>query len=91
MIKNLIFLNDILLSVKDLLNIIVIFEIKFLDSNLLDILILGYLFLGVNFKIFVGGVGLYVLEKINFKCRNDLDFGLFEGFENCWIEIERKK
>ena len=48
-------------------------------------------FLGAKSKTFAGGVGLYVSENINFKRINDLDLGLFEGLENCWIEIERKK
>ena len=45
----------------------------------------------INSKTSAGGVGLYVSENINFKRRNDLDLGLLEGLENCWIEIERVK
>ena len=89
--KNLTLLNDVLLSVKELPNIIAISETKLSDSNPLDISIPGYSFLGANSKTFARGVGLYVSENINFKRRNDLDLGLFEGLENCWIEIERKK
>ena len=57
--KNLTFLNDILLSVKEIPNIIAISETKLSDNNPLNISIPGYLFLGVNSKTSAGGVGLY--------------------------------
>ena len=88
--KNLTLLNDILLSVKETPNIIAISETK-LSDNPLNVSIPGYSFLGMNSKTSAGGVGLYVSENINFKRRNDLDLGLLEGLENCWIEIERVK
>ena len=89
--KNLTFLNDILLSVKETPNIIAISETKHSDNNPLNVSIPGYSFLGMNCKTSAGGVGLYVSENINFKRRNDLDLDLLEGLENCWIEIERVK
>ena len=89
--KNLTFLNDILMSVKELPNIIAISETKLSDNNPFNTSIPGYSFLSVNSKTSAGGVGFYVSENVNFKRRNDLDLGLREGLENCWIEIERKK
>ena len=80
-----------MLSVKETPNIIAISETKLSDNNPLNVSIPGYSFLGVNSKTSAGGVGLYVSENINFKRRNDLDLGLLEGLENCWIEIERVK
>ena len=89
--KNLTFLNDILLSVKETPNIIAISETKLSDNNPLNVSTPGYSFLGMNSKTSAGGVGLYVSDNIHFKRRNDLDLGLLEGLENCWIEIERVK
>ena len=89
--KNLTFLNDILMRVKELPNIIAISETKLSDNNPFNTSIPGYSFLSVNSKTSAGGVGFYVSENVNFKRRNDLDLGLREGLENCWIEIERKK
>jgi hypothetical protein len=47
--------------------------------------------LGVNSKTSAGGVGFYISENINLKIRNDLDLGIIEDVENCWIEIQRPK
>ena len=80
--KNLTFLNDILMSVKELPHIIAISETKLSDNNPLNLSIPGYSFLGVNSKTSAGGVGLYVSENVNFKRRNDLDLDLLEGLEN---------
>ena len=80
-----------MLSVKETLNIIAISETKLSDNNPLNVSIPGYSFLGMNSKTSAGGVGLYVSDNIHFKHRNDLDLGLLEGLENCWIEIERVK
>jgi hypothetical protein len=45
----------------------------------------------VNSKTSAGGVGFYISKNINFKIRNDLDLGIIEDVENCWIEIQRPK
>ena len=62
--KNLTFLNDILLSVKETPNITAISETKLSDNNPLNVSIPGYSFLGMNSKTSAGGVGLYVSDNI---------------------------
>jgi len=89
--KNQTLLSDLLLSVKELPNIIAISETKLTDNNPFNISIPGYSFVCVNSKTSAGGVGFYVSENIIFKRRYDLDLGVLEGLENCWIEIERTR
>ena len=79
------------MSVKELPNIKAISETKPSANNSFNVSIPGYSFVSVKSKTSAGGVEIYVSEIVNFKRRNDLDFGLREGLENCWIEIEKKK
>ena len=89
--KNLTLLTDVLLAVKELPNIIAITETKLTENSQQNINIPGYNFVGVNSKTSAGGVGFYISKNINFKIRNDLDLGIIEDVENCWIEIQRPK
>ncbi|CAB4021458.1 Hypothetical predicted protein [Paramuricea clavata] len=77
--KNLSLLNDVLLMVKELLNIIAITETRLAEDSHHNIRIPGYIFLGVNSKTSAGGVGFYISENINFTRRNDLDLALTEA------------
>ena len=89
--KNLTLLNDVLLAVKEMLNIIAITETKLAENSLQNINIPGYKFVGVNSKTSAGGVGFYILDNIDFRTRNDLGLGISQDVEDCWIEIQRSK
>lgn len=88
--KNLSLLQDILLSMKEGPDVIAISETKLKENNLTNINIPGYEFLNTNSKRSAGGVGLYLINKLNFIRRRDLQISM-EGVESCWIEIIRKR
>lgn len=81
--KNL--LEDLLLTFKSSPEIIAISETKLRDQNIYNINIPSYSFLHINSQSSAGGVGLYVLNELNFFRRNDLESSS-DDYESCWIE-----
>ena len=90
--KNLCLLNDILITVKEMPNIITISESKLNDNNqhLHNINIPGYNFVGVNSRTNAGGVGIYIKQNLIFFRRRDLEFSS-DGFETCFVELPRER
>ena len=38
-----------------------------------------------------GGVGFYVLKKLNYSLREDLSYAVYGDYEMLWIEIENDR
>lgn len=83
-------LQDILLTAKEIPDIIAKSETKLNENNLFNINIPGYVFLNTNSETSAGGVGLYLSNDLEFIRRRDLEL-LEEGIGSCWVELNRRK
>lgn len=88
--KNIILLEELVCSIKEIPKIVAVSETKVKENNLYNITLEDYTFLGSNSKTSAGGIGLYVDKQLEFVQRKGLEI-ILEGVESCWIEIENKK
>jgi len=71
--KNVSLLHDILSTVETQPDVITISETKINENSYANINLHGYDFGDINSKSQVGGVGLYLANKLEFSRKTDLD------------------
>ena len=76
--KNLTLLEDFLVSLKSLPEVIAISETKLKEQSINNISISGYKFLNTNSITSAGGVGLCIINELQFSRKHDLEISIIE-------------